>query len=120
LTERWEPLTISTLGEVMADLDQLEDEFGGWNYKAQILSVITEPITLEDLYFGPFAINLEIDRLSLVGHKCVYQIEALEPNPAVGSSHVPHPHVSDGNLCEGEASIPIRSALEHGRLADFF
>ena len=49
-----------------------------------------------------------------------YTIHALEPNPAEGRPEVVHPHVDRHRLCEGDASMPIRRALDDGRLADFF
>jgi len=115
---------IASMKDLLADLEQLEDEFGGgcWTFDGPtgVLSVTTEPITLEDIELGPFAIRLTTSRLSDVNHQRAYSIEALEPNPAEGSSNVSHPHVSDEILCEGDASSAIKSALEQGRIADFF
>jgi hypothetical protein len=33
---------------------------------------------------------------------------------------ITHPHVDDECLCEGDARVPIRHALQQGRLFDFF
>ena len=45
---------------------------------------------------------------------------ALEPNPSANNEEVTHPHVQNQELCEGEGILPIRHALQHGRLGDFF
>ena len=113
---------LASMRDLLADLDQLKDEFGPWRFDGQagMLSVTTESITLEQIELGPFAIRLDVGRLTHVDQKRVYLVDALEPNPAEGSSHVTHPHVSDSQLCEGDASAAIRNALEQGRIADFF
>jgi hypothetical protein len=33
---------------------------------------------------------------------------------------VTHPHVCNGQLCEGDGAAPIKAALGSGRLLDFF
>ena len=113
---------LASMTDLLADLNQLEDEFGSWQFdgRAGVLSVTTEPITLEEIELGPFAIRLEVGRMTYLDQRRIYLVDALESNPADGSSHVTHPHVSDSQLCEGDASTAIRSALEQGRLADFF
>src|SRR5262249_50731533 len=86
----------------------------------KLLSVTTEPITLEGVELGPFAIQLYWKRLAHdPGSRC-FDICALEPNPAAGNDRVTHPHVKDSKLCAGEATLPIQKALEQGRLADAF
>ncbi len=113
---------LASMTDLLADLDQLEDEFGSWQFdsKTGTLSVTTESISLEQIELGPFAIRLDVGRLTHVDQRRIYFVDALEPNPAEGSSHVNHPHVSDSQLCEGDASAAIKSALEQGRIADFF
>lgn len=56
----------STLSALVAELDALEDEFGGIEFDASenTISVVTEPIILEDIYLGPFKIQLELKKLS--------------------------------------------------------
>ncbi|MEX2215185.1 MAG: hypothetical protein WD768_13710, partial [Phycisphaeraceae bacterium] len=120
ITEQWEPLPIPSCRDLIADLGQLKEEFGGWQFKNSNLTVSTEPITLEGVYLGAFSIKLEIDRLDSLHRQRVYQVEALDPHPAEGHDNTTHPHVRDDELCEGDASVPIKSALEHGRIADFF
>jgi hypothetical protein len=112
----------SGLGDIFRDLEQLDEEFGGWAFDRAkgSLTVLTEPIELEDIPLGPFRIEL---RLREVGQKesgDVYSIIALEPNPAAGRPDVTHPHVNEKRLCAGDAVNPIRTALESGRLFDFF
>lgn len=113
---------VPAMREVAAELGQLEEEFGGWRFDRleQALSATTEPIELEGVHLGRFEIKLRLGDLAAVPHNRCYEIVALEPNPAAGSSQVTHPHVADERLCEGEASSAIRSALAGGRLCDFF
>jgi hypothetical protein len=118
------------LSSLVEELHQLQQEFGDMEFdKAEnTLSVVTEPITLEDIYLGPFKIQLELDELSdlpAATHRGEYRGSpyyciALDPHPAATSEEVTHPHVSSDRLCEGEGYATIRAALEEGRLCDFF
>ncbi len=111
--------TVSTLIE---ELDALEEEFGGIEFDASTntISVVTEPITLEDIYLGPFKIQLELNKLDQLYYSSPYHVMALAPNPAATNDSVTHPHVSDERLCEGDGFAAIRAALEEGRICDFF
>ncbi|HBG26117.1 MAG: hypothetical protein A2Y10_16345 [Planctomycetes bacterium GWF2_41_51] len=108
--------------QIYQELKQIQQEFAGLSYNKEkkIIAVITKPITLEDIYLGPFQIELHINKLTKLYNECPYYCVALEPNPAVNNEEVTHPHVSGERLCEGEGSAPIRAALEQGRLYDFF
>lgn len=111
---------LSSQRDILADLRQLETEFGGAKYdpQRQTLSVTTEAIELEDVYLGDFQIILQLARLG--DRRAAYHVIALNPHPAGCNSLVTHPHVSDEHLCEGDAMAPIASALAQGRLCDFF
>ena len=113
---------IPTLLVLVDELDALQQEFGGIEFDASknTLSVATEPITLDDIYLGPFRIQLELNKLEQLYHCSPYSVIALEPNPAATNDSVTHPHVSDEKLCEGEGCAAIRAALEDGRICDFF
>jgi hypothetical protein len=113
---------ISSLGDILRDLHQLEEEFGGWEYEEQTLtlSAQTDPIELEGINLGPFAIQLHLRELGRSDPLSAFTVVAQEPNGAGGRDTVTHPHVSDEKLCAGDALIPIRAALETGRICDFF
>ena len=113
---------VPTMGDILAELHQIEDEFGAYHHNPaeQTLWVETEPITLEEVRLGPFQIELRLRELSAVGRRQPYEVIALEPNPAGSNDSVTHPHVSDKHLCEGDATVSIRKALEQGRLCEFF
>ncbi len=104
------------------ELDALEGEFGDIEFDASknTISVVTEPITLEDIYLGPFKIQLELNKLDHLYYNSPYHVIALEPNPPATDDAVTHPHVSSEKLCEGDGSAAIRAALEEGRMCDFF
>jgi hypothetical protein len=104
------------------ELDGLQKEFGDIELDASknTLSAVTESITLDGIYLGPFKIQLELNKLDQLYYSSPYLVIALEPNPAATNDSVTHPHVSDERLCEGEGSIAIRAALEEGRICDFF
>jgi len=112
----------STVAMLIKELDALEGEFGDIEFDASknTISVITEPITLKDVYLGPFKIQMEINKLDHLYYNSPYYVIALEPNPAATNKSVTHPHVSDERLCEGEGSAAIKAALEEGRICDFF
>ena len=107
---------------IFAELSQIDEELGEYQFdlKEKTISVITEPITLDDIPFGPFEIKLFIDQINKLYTDSPYRIIALEPNPAGTDSCVTHPHVSSEKLCEGDGVVSIRKAIEQGRLCDFF
>jgi hypothetical protein len=113
---------IPGLPVLVDELDALQEEFGDIEFdaSANTISVVTEPITLEDIYLGPFKIQLELNKLDQLYYRSAYHVIALEPNPATTDDSVTHPHVSSEKLCEGDGSAAIRAALEEGRICDFF
>lgn len=113
---------IPQISLLVEELNQLQDEFGDIDFdKAKnTLSVVTEPIVLDDIPLGPFKIQLELDKLPELFQRSPYLVIALEPNPAATDENVTHPHVSNERLCEGDGCAAIRAALEEGRICDFF
>ena len=109
------------LADIIRELQQLRDEFDDWSFDetTQKLTVVTDPITLEDIDLGVFHIVLDIGKLSSSNNRA-YTVEAQVPNRPAGNESVSHPHVSDDALCAGEAAVPIRRALADGRFCDFF
>ena len=116
------PKELPKLSTLFDELNQVQQEFGSLeidNAKSTI-SVITESITLDDVYLGPFRIQLELQKFNELYTSSPYHVIALSPNPAATDETVTHPHVSNEILCEGDGSVSIRAALEQGRLSDFF
>ncbi|MHC4132955.1 MAG: hypothetical protein ACYSR3_13340 [Planctomycetota bacterium] len=113
---------ISKLSLLVEELNQLQQEFGEIDFDkaANTISVVTDPINLDDVYLGPFKIQLELNKLCDLYKSCTYHVIALDPNPAATDENVTHPHVNNEQLCEGDGSITIRTSLEQGRLCDFF
>jgi len=110
------------LSNLVEELVQLHAEFGSYDFDkaANTLSVETEPITLDGIYLGPFKIELQLEKLSNLYRESSYCCIALDPHPAATSDEVTHPHVSNERVCEGDGVVAIRTALEQGRLCDFF
>jgi len=110
------------LSSLVDELNQVQDEFGSFEIDntENTVSVITESITLDDVYLGPFRIQLELKRFSDLYTSSPYHVIALSPNPAATDETVTHPHVSNETLCEGDGCVAIKTALEQGRLSDFF
>ena len=108
--DRDEP-AIPSLSDLVGELAQIDDDFGEWSYdhRGGVLSINTEPITLEGIDLGRFAIKLEVRRLADADHHRIYQVEALEANPAEGNDGVTHPHVKNDDLCEGDAAAAIKA-----------
>ena len=113
---------IPSLGEILAELEQAQQEFPTLAYHAedQILGVTTEPIELEGVYLGEFEVQLQIPNLALLADRPGYWIKALDPHPAASNGSVTHPHVSDERLCAGDGHSAIKEALASGRICDFF
>jgi len=110
------------LSDIFAEFNQIEQDLGQFkvDLKEKTISVITDPITLDDISLGSFEIKLDIGMICRLYTESPYRIIALEPNPAGSNENVTHPHVSDEYLCEGDGHVPIRMALEEGRVCDFF
>jgi len=106
--------------ELHTELQDLSEEFEHLGWDRRWLWVTIESIVLEEVYLGRFQIKLRLDRIGSPNADDDFDVVALDPNPAGGDSEVTHPHVSGGRLCQGEATGPIRLALEQGRLMDFF
>jgi hypothetical protein len=110
------------LGNIIADLLQLKEEFGEFtiNLKEGMIVAQTETIVLEGIDLGRFAIELKLIRLEGQLSSDCFEIVAVDPNPATSNSSTIHPHVSDARLCAGDATLPISAALKEGRIADAF
>jgi hypothetical protein len=108
-----------TEGEIYRDLLALEEEFEqvSCDFDEQEVRATTEPIELEGFYLGRFEIRLQWERIH---QSTAYRVVALNPNPSNSREEVTHPHVADEHLCEGEGRLAIRSALDQGRIGDFF
>ncbi|HVX63244.1 MAG TPA: hypothetical protein VHC19_21665, partial [Pirellulales bacterium] len=94
------------------EFEEVDADFGEGT-----IAVTTEPITLSDIFLGPFQIRLawrDLDEPS------PYRVIALEAHPAGTNDGVTHPHVQDEQLCEGEGRQAIEAALAQGRIGDFF
>ncbi len=113
---------VPTFRDLMAEFQQLEEEFGDVTFDMdnQSISITTESIDLNDVYLGEFKIELRIDKLMESHRVAPYCVIALDPHPAATSSDVTHPHVSNDILCEGDGHTAICTALEQGRICDFF
>ena len=121
VTNRLE-VSIPSLHDLVAELRQVENEFGQLRYdrKKQFLAVVTDPIELEGMHLGEFEIRLLLDSKSGPQDQEMYRVIALDPHPAGSDESVTHPHVQDECLCPGGAAAAIRSALTSGRICDFF
>jgi hypothetical protein len=110
------------LADWMQELDGLAGEFGGFESDEDRLTlrIVTEPLTLEGVELGPFAIEFPLDRIGRQRGAGCFRVVALDPNPATGREEVCHPHVNGVELCAGEATVPIERALDDGRLVDAF
>lgn len=109
------------LHDLYWDLQGLQEEFPAVavDLSSRLLSVTTEPITLQGVYLGAFEIQLDWS------HKHgrttpPFRVIARDPHPPENRENVTHPHVMDGVLCEGDGRYAIRRALSEARLSDFF
>ena len=109
------PSLPSLYNEILALYEEFEEV--EIDFEEHEIVATTESITLEGIFLGPFEIRLDWEKL---GNPSPYRIKALRPNPATANESVTHPHVQAERLCEGEGRTAICSALEEGRLGDFF
>ena len=113
---------IPSLRDVVAELDQVRQEFPGLRYYPQekILAAVTEPVELEGIELGDFETQVHLSQLGATPLTHSYRVAALDPHAAAGDDRVTHPHVRDEFLCAGEGATAIHTALSAGRLSDFF
>jgi len=113
---------VPSLSDLVEEIRAAGAEFGEieFDQEEDSLSVVTEPITLEGIYLGPFRIALSLGKLHQMQHSVPYHIYAMEPHPAAKDEAIIHPHVSNEMLCEGDGAAAIHAAIEQGRLVDFF
>ena len=113
---------VPSLSAIAAELWALQQEFDDveFNGEQNALCVVTEPITLEDIYLGRFRIALSLGSVRELYQKTPYFVMAVDPHPAATDDAVTHPHVSNDVVCEGDGAAAIKAALETGRLTDFF
>ena len=109
-------------GAWVADLRQLEDEFGELtvDWRAGTLAVATAPVVLAGVALGAFAVAFDWVRVGRSSSASCFAVTALHPNPAAGRPDVSHPHVQGHALCAGDAEDPLDIAVGEGRLADAF
>ncbi|KKN65993.1 hypothetical protein LCGC14_0475850 [marine sediment metagenome] len=110
------PVTVRSIYE---DLVSLADEFGVMQVRKDHSGIIvilrTDNIVFEEIELGRFDICIAAHSglVGVVGlHYC---IEECEGNWSGGDSDdgVCHPHVSDGQLCEGNAKVAIQTAIRN-------
>jgi hypothetical protein len=116
------PVPVPSLTFLVAELRQVEDEFGELeiDVRERFVGAATEPIVLESIRLGSFAIRFYWQRLGPGRDTQCFDVVALNPNPAATDSRVTHPHVKNDRLCAGEAKVPLGDALDDARLADAF
>ena len=102
------------------EVEQIHQEFDNVTFVPEEgkLRVETPVITLGEICLGAFVIDFKKKGYGISIHH--FEIEALQPEPASTDAASTHPHVKDGELCAGDAKVPIRAALEAGRLTDAF
>lgn len=107
--------------EWVRELRHLESEFGTTTvlWPKKVIRVVTEPIELDGVSLGPFAIEFHWAGGADSGVRA-FEARALQPNPPPGRSDVTHPHVEDDILCMGEGKDALEQAVADGRLVDAF
>jgi hypothetical protein len=121
-TEPADPISTFSLRWFLAELQQIDADLGDVHIdlKAKLISATTEPITLEEVPLGSFEVCLRWEDAARSPSYDCFDIVAVDPNPSSADEDVTHPHVKRKKLCAGDAAVPIKRALEQGRLADAF
>jgi hypothetical protein len=123
-------LMSKTREDVEKVLHQLAGDFEGWRMErfedGWHLAVLTRPIELfcertqTNVPFGRFKISLSLNQL-VRGVAHPYRvIPEAQMYTIHGYEHVPHPHIRDDQLCEGDGNAGIARALKDGSLFSFF
>ncbi len=119
-------INIPSIKELFEEIKSLNSIFDSLNYRRQVLSITTHPISLKDehnneISLGRFKIyiDLKIDPTKH-GYERMIQVEALDPNPAAENEDITHPHVKENEPCLGEALDIIQNAFVEGRMESVF
>ena len=115
------PVAAPTARWFLAELQQIEADVGNLEIDLKTISIgaLTEPITLEGFELGSFEIRLPWEKAGSATYLS-FEVVARGPNRSAVNNDVTHPHVKGARLCAGDAAVPIKRALEQGRLADAF
>ena len=107
--------------EWIRELRHLETEFGTTTvlWTKQVIRVMTEPIELQGVSLGSFAIEFNWGGGPESGVRA-FEAKAMQPNHPPGRDDVTHPHVEDDVLCTGSAKDALEQAVADGRLVDAF
>lgn len=118
--QAWDRSQTPRLVEWLAELRELDQEFGGLgiDWKKQCVVATTDPIVLQDVALGAFDIRIFWNRLAARCPSEWFDVVARDPNPAARDDQVTHPHVRRQRLCAGDAAPALTKALQAGRLAD--
>ena len=117
---------INTIGDITKDilaLNVMYEDKTSIDLRANIIEVITDPITLsynnKDWEFGEFKI---IYRYLLPSSEPHLRFVALEPLWAREDSEsgCSHPHIQDNYLCMGDAEEGILSSMKTGNVYNLF
>jgi len=105
---------VPEFSSIVEELRAIQSEFDEVEFHSadDSLCVVTESITLEDVYLGPFRIALYMNKLGELYTRAPYYVIAVEPHPASKDEAITHPHVRNEVLCEGDGAAAIRVALE--------
>ena len=111
---------VASASDIYRDILALCEEFDevDIHLDEHAISVTTDYIVLEHVNLGRFQVRLDWKLLGCCSQP--YGIVARDPHPAAARDDVTHPHVQDGQLCEGEGRLAIHAALVECRLFDFF
>lgn len=104
-----------SLRTLVDELRAAAREFGNLtaSWTDQWVEVVTEPITLEDVPFGRFAL-----RIRWIDSRFSLRVEALDPNECPVKQQVYHPHVYKDAICLGDAEEAFDLAMWEGRVCD--
>ena len=111
----------ATAASIYRDLLALDEEFSDLQIADDLssVSVVTEPVVLENVALGRFRLTVDLSRLGrgrIDGDTVT--AEALDPNPSASNDEITHPHVQGGSICFGDGGPLLRAALTEGRLYD--
>jgi len=120
-----EPLGVK---EAIQELTIINDAWDKVTYREGVLSVNIGNVSLDDgteaVDLGDFILRVNLDDPMGKGvqddDRLIYGLLVEAVCPIEGNSGYCHPHVKDGQLCEGDGGDIMQLALRQGRLEDYF
>lgn len=116
--------SVPSIEYIYKDIIAIQEDIGNVSFHDGLFTVRTDDVTLEDVYLGPFDIQLSIARAWGVDCNRDNELSIFAHDPQYSgkdeNNGYVHPHISSGQLCRGDGEAILNSAQKNYQLLDYF